>query len=67
MLLQLMQIVAKIVDYKWLALNVAVVQRLKKLMAGVADPESVWHEHEARQGHRFKSLHSSNFGQPDLL
>ena len=44
-----LQTVVEVVDYKWRALNIAVVQRLKKLMAGVADPESVRRDHEARQ------------------
>ena len=35
-----LQEVVELHDHKWRALNVMVAQRLKKLMVGVADPES---------------------------
>ena len=44
-----LQEVVELHDHKWSALNIVVTQRLKKLMAGVADPESVRRDHEARQ------------------
>ncbi|KAL0045080.1 hypothetical protein WJX82_007731 [Trebouxia sp. C0006] len=40
--------VIQLEEGKWRALSSAVVQRLKRLMAGVADPESVRRQNEAR-------------------
>lgn len=43
-----LQRVVQLEEGKWRALSSAVVQRLKRLMAGVADPESVRRHNEAR-------------------
>ncbi len=43
------QTVVELEEVKWRALSSAVVQRLKRLMAGVADPESVRRDNEARK------------------
>ena len=43
-----MQALVELEEGKWRALTSAVVIRLKRLMAGVADPESVRRGNEAR-------------------
>lgn len=36
-------------DVKWRSLGIAVMQRLKRLLAGVTDPEAVKQENAARE------------------
>lgn len=36
-------------EVKWRSLSIAVMQRLKRLLTGVSDPEAVKHENAARE------------------
>ena len=39
-------------EVKWRALVIAVMQRLKRLLTGVNDPDAVKHENAAREEHK---------------
>ena len=46
-----MQAVVELEEHQWRMLSGAVIQRLKRLMAGVADPGAVKRDNEARKEH----------------
>ena len=44
-----LQEVIELNEVKWRSLSIAVIQRLKRLLTGVSDPEAVKHENAARE------------------